>query len=154
MRSLGPRPSAPTFRTLNISRVRDVPLGFNEEGWWKAKDGTRTITTTSLLLAPRTPTDWFAEDHESLATLAKDDTLNEKRFLSHNNGEVDRELTLTRVKGNTYRYAGISQGRAVEGTFKSHDKKGLWSNALVARRIKASWPGRTRSSSTRSTSPN
>ena len=135
-RALAKPGDVPTFRTVDITRIQGMPVGFGKTVWRKGKDGTGTFSTVGAMLVPRSPVDWLTTDQSTVATVAKDGTLKEKRFVVVSNGEPDRELVLSRVKVGQYTYGGTVQGKALKGVLKTHDKKDLPSDVLSARRIK------------------
>lgn len=126
----------PSFRSVDLTHIQGMPVGFSKSLWRRQPNGTVTIVSVGAMLVPRTPVDWLTTDHETSATIAKDGALREKRFLAVTGAQLSRELLLRRTKPGTYRYSGTVQGKAIEGVLKTKGQKDLPSELHIARRLK------------------
>jgi hypothetical protein len=128
-----PGPPRDAFRYVDLLSIQGRPVGFVRALWLKLKGGgTRTITSTTLM-APRTASDWLANDEVSVIEAARDGGVLEKRQLHVSNGTTELDLTLTRVRRGVYAYRGTSQGKALSGQLSTADRKDVPGDPLQAR---------------------
>lgn len=121
------------FAEVQVVRLKDLPVGFEEHHLTKQRDGTTTWVSVSAEIVPRSPKDLATEDSYHVETVAADGTILEEISVHTSGGELERQLKLSRQEGTTtYAWSGTISGKKVDGSFPT--KAGLASDALVARR--------------------
>jgi hypothetical protein len=121
------------YRSIDVTRIGELDVGFSRTEWLKEKDGTYALTSTNTMLVPRSPTEWMTSDSATATKLEKDLTVKEKTFISASNGEMERQMVLKHGKGGAYTYEGVLQGKDLKGSLKTRDGKGLASDLTVAK---------------------
>jgi hypothetical protein len=123
------------YRAVYVTAIRGAPVGFERSIWVKAKDGTRTGTTVSAMIVPRSPSEWMLQDGTTVVQVGKDGYVTSKTAHMSANGEEQLELTLKRDKAG-YAYSGRVSQKDLSGSFKTKDKKGIASDVIVVREVK------------------
>ncbi|MBK7860130.1 MAG: hypothetical protein IPJ65_16250 [Archangiaceae bacterium] len=127
--------AAVSYRAVYVTSIRGAPVGFERSSWVKAKDGTRTLSTSSALIVPRSASEWMLQDSSSTVITARDGYVEKKSQRMTANGEEQLDVQLERKKGG-YAYSGRVSQKDLSGTFKTRDKKGIASDAVVVREVK------------------
>jgi hypothetical protein len=123
------------YRSVYVISIRGAPVGFERSVYVKAKDGTRTGTTISAMIVPRTQSEWMLHDSNYRVQVGKDGYLTEKTARILANGEEQLDVTLKRDKAG-YAYSGRVSQKELTGTFKTKDKKGIAGDAVIAKTVK------------------
>ncbi len=113
------------YRTIAVTSLRGVRVGFTRTSWLKRIDGTEVFFSVTSRFVPRSATDALAEDSATITEADATGIIRRRRTFTTVNGQRTLELDLVQQKRSRYAYSGEVSGKPLRGTVESKDPNGL-----------------------------
>ncbi len=133
--SLQPSGNRPRVSELQVFKVRELPVGFEQRRIWEAEHGQTIVEITAVLLIPRSRTEFAFQDNVSTEISDAGGRINQYVYAKAVDGQLVLQATLERKSGNVYSVHGTRDGKPFEGSLKSRDKAGLASELLNQKEV-------------------
>ncbi len=127
---------SPSYASVWIVRMDDIPVGYFREGLIKNEDGSEVFFDYNSGLVPRSAKELVASDDATVVFSDPKGHIVEGQWIKSEAGNITTNIVIERVKRNRYTYKGIYQGNRIKGRFKSKDKRGLTSEIGTIRRVR------------------
>lgn len=125
-----------SYRTIDVTSVKGMRVGFTKSSWVKKRDGSLVIVTVSATFTPRSPTEYLSEDSVSVTEADPAGYVRKREHVSSANGEKTLDVKLVHEKGPHYAYSGEASGKALAGKVEAKNPRGLESPALEFQRTR------------------
>jgi hypothetical protein len=121
---------APRYSEVHVTRLGQVPIGFEHTLLVDGKEDKQIITYDGLLLLPKGPATVSFGDYSSTEVADSQGNTVVAYHSKIKDGQVQSSVRVDRTGEGQYAFKGEREGKPVEGTFRSHSKRGLLSQPV------------------------
>lgn len=111
------------------------PVGFSQHYWVRMPNGVALTLSRTLVTHQRAPGELSTEDDLTVEGLGADSRVVNAQYHAWQGAIETYKMELTQKSGGVFEYKGTAHGKALSGTMRTKDKKGIESELLIENRI-------------------